>query len=449
MNDEEMNEEELRRSVKDVLIKDGAMRKMRAQMRDCVLRVLKQKTPGDQKPLYSTTERSRELKDVERVTRAYAITRGFLQHHDLCYSDSVLKGEAGVEDDNSITTNTPELPAKAASRLKGEESMLVEIVEDWLHLIDRLDSVNSTLGAPAEAPAAPANAAAGNAQRHAAEPSDSEEGDDAAAEGSSECSQQSGQQGGQPQDNKQRSPPHSHSSPSTTASTVSDDRALPTPASEPPQSDTPSPKGNTEELDLPPPPPVEEVEEDGSSLDMPDVSDISQSHNHDKRAVVAGAAGAADVPAVPSVAADVVVTADEPEMDEALTVGMAPATLQQTQSTSEEDYGSDDFQDQTASSTSSQEREMEERAAAALEEKMRLDEEERLEREREEAEAAERAAAQRADEERAAKAEEEAAKAAAQAALIQVDPGEGDVVQQDDGEDDPFEEYSSDDSDAF
>eukprot|EP01061_Rhynchopus_euleeides_P041633 TRINITY_DN72831_c0_g1_i1.p1 TRINITY_DN72831_c0_g1~~TRINITY_DN72831_c0_g1_i1.p1 ORF type:complete len:591 (+),score=185.39 TRINITY_DN72831_c0_g1_i1:136-1773(+) len=137
------------------------MAKMRAQMRECVLRVLQKTGVGD-KPLYVMSDRTRNLQADDRSTRGYYLVRNFLQHHDLGYTESVLKGEAALEDETSTAPVKPDIPADAASRLPGQDCLLVEIVDDWLRLTQlvqegRLTSVETqpldkASGSPASLP---------------------------------------------------------------------------------------------------------------------------------------------------------------------------------------------------------------------------------------------------------------------------------------------------------
>ena len=159
MEDDTYEEADLRRNVKEVLIENGVMAKMRAQMRQCVLQVF-QHTGIDGKPLYPATARTAELRTNPEAECGYHLVRNFLRHYDLNHTDSVLKGEANVEDEEaSTTTPPPMLPATALQRLPGEDSLLVEIVADWLRLQEANHHPPSrqeqTLPSPPEEPSIP------------------------------------------------------------------------------------------------------------------------------------------------------------------------------------------------------------------------------------------------------------------------------------------------------
>eukprot|EP01063_Lacrimia_lanifica_P008043 TRINITY_DN1518_c0_g1_i1.p2 TRINITY_DN1518_c0_g1~~TRINITY_DN1518_c0_g1_i1.p2 ORF type:complete len:390 (+),score=145.90 TRINITY_DN1518_c0_g1_i1:64-1233(+) len=134
----------LKENVKAVLIREGAMGKMRAQMRECVLKVL-QKTG---RPLYVASDRCKAVREDAEAGRGYELVRDYLAHHDLAYTESVLRGEASME-----AADVPPLaiPDAARQRLSGKGSLLSQILEDWLVLAS-----GAAPAAPAATPAAAA-----------------------------------------------------------------------------------------------------------------------------------------------------------------------------------------------------------------------------------------------------------------------------------------------------
>ncbi|KAJ9446743.1 hypothetical protein DIPPA_27432 [Diplonema papillatum] len=154
--------EELKQDVKNALLKEGTLGKMRAQMRECVLRVLQKSSFESFGPVYGWTERSKEVCEKSECRRACEIVAEFLATHDLDYTASVMKEEASAGCRASDTGSAPDfkgaeenLPKYAQKRLHGKNpnpgtSILVQIVEDWLSIVRGWEEADSVSGKPEE-----------------------------------------------------------------------------------------------------------------------------------------------------------------------------------------------------------------------------------------------------------------------------------------------------------
>eukprot|EP01060_Flectonema_neradi_P035917 TRINITY_DN6731_c0_g1_i1.p1 TRINITY_DN6731_c0_g1~~TRINITY_DN6731_c0_g1_i1.p1 ORF type:complete len:361 (+),score=108.82 TRINITY_DN6731_c0_g1_i1:48-1130(+) len=125
----------LKRDVKQALTQQGVMEKMKAQMREYVLRVLRKEGCGG-----LTSTKSKQIAETESGRIEYSIVRSYLQDNDLKYTTSVMDGEAGFED-SSPPPAEPELPSKAMLRLqsisKGKKTNLLSVIlNDWLSMVE-------------------------------------------------------------------------------------------------------------------------------------------------------------------------------------------------------------------------------------------------------------------------------------------------------------------------
>eukprot|EP01064_Diplonema_japonicum_P024155 TRINITY_DN3464_c0_g1_i1.p1 TRINITY_DN3464_c0_g1~~TRINITY_DN3464_c0_g1_i1.p1 ORF type:complete len:270 (+),score=55.46 TRINITY_DN3464_c0_g1_i1:83-892(+) len=124
---------ELKTSLREALVKDGSMVKMKAHMRERVLSILRNKTLDEGRPVYSETTETKEVKEKKEERRGYAVVADFLKNRNLDYSLSLLKGEAGM-DNESVQLDIPEDALKRVTGGARSGSLLSNIIEDWIKL---------------------------------------------------------------------------------------------------------------------------------------------------------------------------------------------------------------------------------------------------------------------------------------------------------------------------
>eukprot|EP01062_Namystynia_karyoxenos_P052056 TRINITY_DN4131_c0_g1_i1.p1 TRINITY_DN4131_c0_g1~~TRINITY_DN4131_c0_g1_i1.p1 ORF type:complete len:523 (+),score=96.44 TRINITY_DN4131_c0_g1_i1:81-1571(+) len=136
--------QELKGLVRQALEKEGAMGKLRAQLRACVLTCLNRTGLSDG-PLYITSDKTRAFKQGSLALLLSRLVREHLIFHELDHTDSILASEAALpERASSHDDILAEMPDAARERLGEKEraqrsnpiSLLGLIVGDWLGMID-------------------------------------------------------------------------------------------------------------------------------------------------------------------------------------------------------------------------------------------------------------------------------------------------------------------------
>ena len=127
----------LKDDVKAALSQDGILDRMKAQMREYVLKVLRKEGC---KGLVSINKK--EISETPKGRMEYSLVRNYLQEHDLKYTTSVMDGEAGFENNSEVSVpKEPELPSAAMQRLhqlsEGKKvDLLSLLISDWISMVD-------------------------------------------------------------------------------------------------------------------------------------------------------------------------------------------------------------------------------------------------------------------------------------------------------------------------